>query len=191
MSSQHSEHHQRSRAAHRRRNRWTQNSLVWIIGAVVVLLGVIILFSSGSAKTGNRKLPANQPAADFSNRPIPDFTPAAGEGPRIEVSQDTLDYGDVEYNVPVNAVFYVRNVGDEPLILEDTPQIEVVKGCCPPQVQVSSQTLPPGTESTISMTFSMHEGMDGFHEFRLYVRTNDPVEPVKELKVLSNWIPPA
>lgn len=191
MSSQHSEHHQRSRAAHRRKNGWTNNSLVWIIGAVVVLLGVIILFSSNDFKAGNPKLPANQPAADFSNRPIADFTPAAGEGPRIEVSQDLLDYGDVEYNVPVNAVFYVRNVGTEPLIIQETPQIEVVKGCCPPQVLVSSKTLPPGTESTISMTFSMHAGMDGPHEFRLYVRTNDPVEPVKELKVLSNWIPPA
>ncbi len=188
MSTQHSEHHQHSRATHRRKNGWTQNSLVWMVGAVVAILAVIILFSS-NPKTGNSKIPANQPAANFSNRPIPDFTPVAGEGPRIEITRDTLDYGDVEYNVPVNAVFYVRNVGDEPLILEDTPQIEVVKGCCPPQVLVSSKTIPPGTESTISMTFSMHAGMDGPHEFRLYVKTNDPVQPVKELKVLSNWIP--
>lgn len=186
MSSQHSEHHQRSRTTHRRKNGWVSNRLIWIVGIIVILLAVIVLFSPDS-KAG--RLPANQPAADFSNRPIPDFTPVIGEGPRIEVSQDTLDYGDVEYNNPVNAVFYVRNVGDEPLIIQETPQIEVVKGCCPPQVLVSSKTLPPGTESTISMTFSMHAGMDGPHEFRLYVKTNDPVEPIKELKVLSNWIP--
>jgi hypothetical protein len=39
------------------------------------------------------------------------------------------------------------------------------------------------------LTFTMHEGMGGQHEFRVYLRTNDPVEPEKLLTVLSNWIP--
>jgi hypothetical protein len=39
------------------------------------------------------------------------------------------------------------------------------------------------------MSFTMHEGMGGQHEFRVHLQTNDPVEPVKYLTVLSNWIP--
>lgn len=35
----------------------------------------------------------------------------------------------------------------------------------------------------------MHPGMEGQHDFRVQVRTNDPVEPEKELIVLSNWVP--
>ena len=35
----------------------------------------------------------------------------------------------------------------------------------------------------------MHPGMEGPHDFRLKLRTNDPVEPIKELKITSNWVP--
>jgi hypothetical protein len=39
------------------------------------------------------------------------------------------------------------------------------------------------------MEYMMHEGMDGPHEFRVHVRTNDPVEPEKLLAVKSDWGP--
>ena len=35
----------------------------------------------------------------------------------------------------------------------------------------------------------MHEGMGGPHDFRVVLRTNDPVEPEKELTIRSNWVP--
>jgi hypothetical protein len=38
------------------------------------------------------------------------------------------------------------------------------------------------------MTFTMHAGMAGPHDFRVNLKTNDPVEPVKELAVLSDWV---
>ncbi len=34
----------------------------------------------------------------------------------------------------------------------------------------------------------MHPGMEGPHDFRVRVATNDPAEPEKELVVLSNWV---
>ena len=33
----------------------------------------------------------------------------------------------------------------------------------------------------------MHKGMDGPHEFRVHVLTNDPTQPEKLLTVLSDW----
>jgi len=33
----------------------------------------------------------------------------------------------------------------------------------------------------------MHAGMEGPHEFRVHLHTNDPVEPEKLLAVLSDW----
>jgi hypothetical protein len=41
----------------------------------------------------------------------------------------------------------------------------------------------------VALRFMMHEGMEGQHEFRVHLRTNDPVEPEKELTILSNWVP--
>ena len=37
------------------------------------------------------------------------------------------------------------------------------------------------------MDFMMHAGMDGAHEFRVHVHTNDPKEPEKLLTVISFW----
>ncbi len=34
----------------------------------------------------------------------------------------------------------------------------------------------------------MHAGMEGPHDFRVLIGTNDPLEPQTELAVLSNWV---
>lgn len=34
----------------------------------------------------------------------------------------------------------------------------------------------------------MHAGMEGPHDFRVLIKTTDPLEPQKELAVLSNWV---
>ena len=38
------------------------------------------------------------------------------------------------------------------------------------------------------MQFTMHAGMEGPHDFRVHLKTNDPAEPEKELVVLSDWV---
>ena len=38
------------------------------------------------------------------------------------------------------------------------------------------------------MTFTMHPGMAGPHDFRVDLKTNDPTQPTKELVVLSEWV---
>jgi len=45
-------------------------------------------------------------------------------------------------------------------------------------------------ESTFveSGVFMMHEGMDGPHDFRVLLQTNDPAHPEQELTILSNWV---
>jgi hypothetical protein len=49
--------------------------------------------------------------------------------------------------------------------------------------------LNPGERTTLSMAFTMHSGMEGMHDFRVRLLTNDPDQPEKELVVLSNWVP--
>jgi hypothetical protein len=41
----------------------------------------------------------------------------------------------------------------------------------------------------MTLTFSMHDGMGGPHEFVVALRTNDPVEPERSLIVKSDWGP--
>jgi hypothetical protein len=39
------------------------------------------------------------------------------------------------------------------------------------------------------MDYTMHPGMGGPHEFRVYVQTNDPAEPETILVAKSDWGP--
>jgi hypothetical protein len=49
--------------------------------------------------------------------------------------------------------------------------------------------LNPGDSTTLSMQFMMHEGMDGLHDFRVHLPSNDPKWADQTLAVLSNWVP--
>ncbi len=48
-------------------------------------------------------------------------------------------------------------------------------------------TLQPGEETQLTLDYMMHAGMDGSHQFRVRLRTNDPLEPEKVLVVKSLW----
>jgi hypothetical protein len=46
----------------------------------------------------------------------------------------------------------------------------------------------PGDESIVTLRYTMHPGMEGPHEFRIHVLTNDPAQPEIELTARSNWV---
>jgi hypothetical protein len=48
--------------------------------------------------------------------------------------------------------------------------------------------LKPGQQTDLSMEFTMHAGMEGQHDFRVALKSNDPANPEQELTVLSNWV---
>ena len=54
---------------------------------------------------------------------------------------------------------------------------------------IGSMVLNPGEQTTMSMSFTMHQGMEGLHDFRVHMPSNDPAWDEKELVVLSNWVP--
>ncbi|MBZ0292205.1 MAG: DUF1573 domain-containing protein [Anaerolineae bacterium] len=118
-----------------------------------------------------------------------DFEPQVIGAPSLAVlSSDVIDHGDVPVNQFVESTFKVQNVGDKALIFLGNPLIQVVEGCCPPETSVDEKVLEPGEVTTIRTRFTMHQGMDGPHDFRVHVVTNDPNAPERELKILSNWI---
>ena len=115
------------------------------------------------------------------------YAPEVTGRPNLVLDKSSIDFGTLPLNQAVSAEFRVRNTGDQPLTITNEPFVRVAEGCCPPDLQVSAYTIKPGSESVISMTFMMHEGMDGAHDFRILLQTNDPTQPEKELTVLSNW----
>lgn len=50
--------------------------------------------------------------------------------------------------------------------------------------------LKSGQSTTLeSSVFMMHAGMEGPHDFRVHIPSNDPDNPDKTVTVLSNWVP--
>lgn len=165
-----SQHKRLHKASHEpKKTPLLNNRLVWIGAGLALLLIVgLLLVQRGSQS---------------------DFVPQVTGAPAVEVAATHVDHGDVHYEQMVESKYTLTNVGDKQLIIRGTPHIEVVEGCCPPRVEVSDTTIEPGETATVSMRYSMHEGMGGAHLFRVHVETNDPTTPTVELTAASNWIP--
>lgn len=80
-----------------------------VAGLVVVLGGILFIILRG-----------NQAAP---------YTPEVAGRPKASIDQDFFDYGDVRVSTPVETVFRVRNVGDQPLTILGEPQVELIEGC--------------------------------------------------------------
>lgn len=147
--------------------------LPWIIGGLVLLpiIGALLL---------------SQPSGGSID---PNFVPKVKGAPSLQVAQNFFELGDQHYNIPVDVTYSLQNVGDKPLRILEVPKVRVLEGCCPPTPTVSSMTLQPGQYGTIAISFAMHAGMDGPHDYRIALKTDDPAQPVTELRVTSNWIP--
>ena len=120
-------------------------------------------------------------------RPAP-YTPEVTGRSSGVVSQDFFDYGDVKGGTWIETVFTLKNVGDQPLNILTEPYVEQIQGCCPPIANITARTLYPGEEATVSMSFMMDNGMVGQHEYLAHIMTDDPVQPDKQVRILSNWL---
>lgn len=114
----------------------------------------------------------------------------SGGTPAIAVDQQNIDMGYIKLGQYRTIKIKVTNTGDGVLQFKDTPYIEVLKGCCPPDMTIGSMTLNPG-QSTYVQTpeFMMHQGMDGKHDFAIHLKTNAPANPDYLVHVLSDWGP--
>ena len=49
--------------------------------------------------------------------------------PRLKVDKEVIDLGNVSLGRTVETSFILSNVGDQPLVFQEVPFIEVVEGC--------------------------------------------------------------
>jgi hypothetical protein len=104
-----------SRSKSRRKR---QNKVLGIPGAYLPLIGAfagIALIGVVAAVVELAKAAAYRPEV-------------TGE-PAIEVAETSFDLGDVELNTQAEVTYEIRNVGDQPLRIVETPQVEVLEGC--------------------------------------------------------------
>lgn len=85
----------------------------WLIPAIIIG-GVVVVLAIIAVVTGNRRDP---------------FEPEVTGAPRAEFDQTSIDHGSLRFEQPVESVFRVRNLGDQPLMILGEPRVELVEGC--------------------------------------------------------------
>ena len=114
----------------------------------------------------------------------------SGGTPVITVDQQNIDMGYIKLGEYRTIKIKVTNTGDGVLSFQEQPYLEVVKGCCPPNISVGKMSLDPGQSTYVETPeFMMHQGMDGPHDFAIHLKTNDPENPELLVHVLSDWGP--
>lgn len=114
---------------------------------------------------------------------------AGGGTPRLAIDQQKIDWGIVKDGTKKVITITVTNKGDGTLRFKEKPYVQVVEGCCPPNMSISSMVLKPGESATVtSVEFFMHPGMDGKHNYAVHLITNDATQPDKVVNVLADWV---
>ncbi|MBI5670583.1 MAG: hypothetical protein HZC41_21525 [Chloroflexi bacterium] len=86
----------------------------WMLPAVLVGIGAAIIALALWLIQGSQQ---------------PPYTAEVSGQPSAAIDQAFFDYGDVRMNTPVETVFRVKNIGDQPLTLLGEPRVELVEGC--------------------------------------------------------------
>lgn len=123
----------------------------------------------------------------FQNKPAA-YLPEVTGAPSLQTDNPELDLGNQKLGQQVEVVFQIKNVGDQTLVFDQAPYIEVKEGCCPSTPLIGKMSLKPGESTTLSFPMMMHAGMGGYHDFRVHLPNNDPTKQNFEFVVLSNWV---
>jgi hypothetical protein len=110
-----------------------------------------------------------------------------GGTPQLTTDQQSMDLGNIKDFTEKTFDIKVTNTGNGILAFKEKPYVQVVEGCCPPDMTIGSMTLKPGESTVTTATFMMHPGMDGKHNYAVHLITNDPKQPDVVVNVLSNW----
>lgn len=109
----------------------------------------------------------------------------ADNGPKIKFNENSWNFGNVKAGKILTHVFKFTNIGDAPLVIG---QVRTSCGCA--AALVSKKEIPPGKAGEIKVTFNTR-GYSGELSKYVYVDSNDPKQPRKELTVsVSIEVPP-
>jgi hypothetical protein len=159
----------KNRTQRRKRSAWRYIAWIYIVAGI---LGLVLLVW---VVTSFRSTPASLP-------------PVSGGTPVASVASKLIDWGDLKDFTNKTISITVTNTGTGMLSFSEKPYIQVLEGCCPPDLSVGKMTLRPGESTKVtSAEFYMHPGMDGKHNYAVHLKTNDPTQPDLVVNVLSNW----
>jgi len=116
---------------------------------------------------------------------IPGIEPGTGDLPRIEITPQSFDFGDVVYGQVVEHAFKVKNAGSEILEIK---RLATSCGCT--SAEIAEKQINPGGEAELRVAYDTG-AMSGPHgkgpqERIIYIKSSDPVNPQIEVMIYAN-----
>ena len=97
--------------------------------------------------------------------------------PKLYLPVSSYDFGEIYEGQTVGRVFILKNTGEAPLeIISVTPDCKCTK------VRISTVQIKPCKQAELRITFSSRDQRGSFTNI-VIIETNDPVEPVKMIKI--------
>jgi len=133
----------------------------YAIGIGVIILGLLSI-----------SLPAISWAGDVapkSDESVITVNPASKA--RIEIVEDTWDFGSIPKGGIVVHTYKIKNVGQDTLVIE---KVKPTCGCT--LAPLSSNSIPPGGDANLTAIFNS-EKFNGRVSKQIHIDTNDPIKP--------------
>ncbi|MFQ6049606.1 MAG: DUF1573 domain-containing protein [Candidatus Paceibacterales bacterium] len=107
-----------------------------------------------------------------------------GSLPKIEISPQLFDFGEVEYGQVAEYTFKVKNAGSAILEIK-----KVATSCACTTAKIAKEKINPGEEVNLQVVYNTG-AMSGPHakgeqERIIYVKNNDPINPQVEVMITA------
>lgn len=112
---------------------------------------------------------AGTPAAIAQDTTQPASAEAATSGPKLSLSTNIVDFGDVDDSEIVKQMVTITNTGDDVL---EIGEITVTCGCT--ASEVGQSTLQPGESTELEVRFNPNRRTGNQHGKRITIESNDP-----------------
>jgi len=103
--------------------------------------------------------------------------------PKIGCESPELDFGNKSQTNVVRYAFIIKNDGQAPLT------ISRVHTCCGADTRLITNSVPPQTNTLLELTLSL-SGRTGPMHKSLYIHSNDPLNPIFQLKIKGIVVSP-
>jgi len=115
---------------------------------------------------------------------IPGAQNKEGNLPKIEISPESFDFGEIDYGQIVKQSFIIKNIGEEVLEIK-----RVATSCACTTAKAAQEIISPGQKTELLVTYDSG-AMSGSHgrgdqDRIIYIKSNDPINPQIEVTISS------
>ena len=106
------------------------------------------------------------------------------EGPRLALSCEEIDFGEVYAHEELKQVVQVTNIGNEPLVISD-----LCASCSCVETELLKKEIPPKENAELEVGLLLDHYLANSVDGKVYLHSNDPTSTLHEIGVFAELLP--